>query len=235
MVQRTTKPVIQPAVGRRGAREAGILDVAARLYNARGYERVSMADVAAAAGLSEGTLYNYFLDKSDLVLKVALASIERNVAEAERIAATATSLDSGLQALIAHQLRNMLAAPEIYRIWLREVKGAESYDKSRARAVLKRFSGHFNAFLDRWQRDDASGLDRGIIRDMLYGGIEQVGWTAALKGGRPAMDVDAIAHKLTHSYLAAFNAAASARPVSRLSKKTVNSTRHPTPRAARYE
>ena len=46
------------AVGAWGEREGGILSVAEDLFLRNGYENTSMAAVAAAAGLSEGTLYN---------------------------------------------------------------------------------------------------------------------------------------------------------------------------------
>jgi AcrR family transcriptional regulator len=164
-----------------------------------------MADVAAAAGLSEGTLYNYFQDKTDLVVSVGLAALKRNVDEAERIAATAVGLEQGLRDLIAHQLRSMLAAPEMYRIWLREVKAADAYSGSDARDALRSFSGQFVAFLDRWTpTHNANGLDRTAMRDMLYGGIEQVGWTAIIQNRRRTFDIDGAALKLASAYLAAF-------------------------------
>lgn len=45
-----------------------IADVAAALFAERGYDAVSMADVARAADVSDQTVYNYFPAKQDLVL-----------------------------------------------------------------------------------------------------------------------------------------------------------------------
>ncbi len=209
------------AVGQWGAREAGILEVASRMYAARGYERVSMADVAAAAGLSEGTLYNYFRDKSDLVLSVGLTSLERNIAGAAAITDTATSLKDGLRQLIAHQIRDMVSAPELYRIWLREVKAAEGYGKSRARDALRRFSGQFLLFLDRWHAPTAPlALAPPVMRDMFYGGIEQIAWTAIVQRQKRTMDIEEMAAKLADAYIAAFGLTAARRPHSRKLTKT---------------
>ena len=44
-----------------------IADTAARLFGERGYEHVAVLDVAAAADVSEQTVYNYFPTKQDLV------------------------------------------------------------------------------------------------------------------------------------------------------------------------
>lgn len=43
-----------------------IIEGAAALFTRHGYEGASMADIAAGAGVSKGTLYNYFACKSDL-------------------------------------------------------------------------------------------------------------------------------------------------------------------------
>src|SRR3954453_6883996 len=45
-----------------------IVDTAARLFGAHGYDQVSVADVARAAEVSDQTVYNYFPAKQDLVL-----------------------------------------------------------------------------------------------------------------------------------------------------------------------
>ncbi len=229
MAQRSNRAALKSLpVGQWGAREAGILDVARKLYAERGYEKVSMADVALAAGLSEGTLYNYFHDKNHLVLSVALAGLQNNIDVAKRIAREATCLRSGLQALIAHQLRSLLATPEMYRIWLREVKTAETYGRSGARNALRSFSSHFVTFLDRWITPGMSPrtLDQTMMRDIFYGGIEQVGWTVIVQNRRRTFDIDDAAVKLANAYIAAFGLAAPApspllrsKPTARAAKK----------------
>lgn len=57
-----------------------IAAAAARLFAARGYERVTVADVARAADVSEQTVYNYFPAKEDLVLDQDEALRDRLVA-----------------------------------------------------------------------------------------------------------------------------------------------------------
>ena len=52
-------------------------DVAARLFAKHGYDEVSIADVAGAAGVSEPTVYNYFPTKPDLVFDRADEVLEK--------------------------------------------------------------------------------------------------------------------------------------------------------------
>jgi AcrR family transcriptional regulator len=52
-------------------------DVSARLFAEHGYDEVSIADVARAAGVSEQTVYNYFPTKPDLVFDRADEVLEK--------------------------------------------------------------------------------------------------------------------------------------------------------------
>jgi len=52
-------------------------DVAARLFAEHGYDEVSVADIAVAAGVSEPTVYNYFPTKPDLVFDRADEVLEK--------------------------------------------------------------------------------------------------------------------------------------------------------------
>lgn len=57
-------------------RHRRIVEAAARLFRRSGYEGVKMDDIAAAADVSIGTIYNYYKNKGDLL--VAIVSLEVN-------------------------------------------------------------------------------------------------------------------------------------------------------------
>lgn len=56
-----------------------IASTAARLFGRHGYENVAIVDIAAAVGVSEQTVYNYFPTKRDLVLDRDVALRDRFV------------------------------------------------------------------------------------------------------------------------------------------------------------
>lgn len=74
---------MQAVEGSRGRGEADILDAAERCVERYGLRRVSMADVAAAAGVSRGTVYNRFGDRAALVEAVLARAADRFVADSE--------------------------------------------------------------------------------------------------------------------------------------------------------
>ena len=67
----TSDPPMPPPPGRREQRKAetrqAISDVATRLIIDRGFEAVSMSEIADAAGVSRKTVFNYFASKEQLV------------------------------------------------------------------------------------------------------------------------------------------------------------------------
>jgi AcrR family transcriptional regulator len=62
--ERGTDPVQRQLVA---ARRRQILDAATRVFAERGYPRATIRQVARSAGVAEGTIYNYFADKEDLL------------------------------------------------------------------------------------------------------------------------------------------------------------------------
>ncbi len=201
--KRETMP---PPVGRWGEREQGIIEVATQLYRQGGYENVTMAAVASAAGLSEGTLYNYFRDKQDLQLRVSLGAFEGHIEKAEQAVAQSTSLRQGLERLIAIELTLLIEAKELFRAWMREMRGTSSYTHSEARKVLRRFSSQLIHLFAKWEAvpDPRLGISLPLARDLVFGGLEHIVWTALVQKREDRIDVARMSRDLAGAYLRAF-------------------------------
>ncbi|MFF3749365.1 TetR/AcrR family transcriptional regulator [Streptomyces sp. NPDC002018] len=69
-------------------REQAVLDAAERLLTSTGYEAMTVADIAAGAGLTRGALYFYFGSKQEVVTALVARTVER-LWEKSRVAQTA--------------------------------------------------------------------------------------------------------------------------------------------------
>jgi len=67
------------------ARKSQILDAAAHVFSRQGYVRATTREIAEMADVSEGTLYNYFNSKRELLIGVAKAYADGMAAEIGRI------------------------------------------------------------------------------------------------------------------------------------------------------
>lgn len=63
------------------ATKRSILEAAGRLFASRGYDAVTMREIAKAAGCSHTTIYLYFKDKLDLLQQMAIPPLQQLEAE----------------------------------------------------------------------------------------------------------------------------------------------------------
>lgn len=74
--------------GRNEQRIAQILQAALQCFLAKGFHQTSMRDIAQAAGVSLGNLYNHFPGKEAIILAVAVAESEELAPLLQRLAAS---------------------------------------------------------------------------------------------------------------------------------------------------
>ena len=72
-----------PKVVDHDAMRSRLLDAAGELFAARGYAATGMRELAAAAGVSTGSLYHYFPDKRALFEQLVERTVEADLAELE--------------------------------------------------------------------------------------------------------------------------------------------------------
>jgi len=129
------------------ARRAQVLRAARACIVAQGYERVTVRDVAAAAGVSTGTVVHYFGDK-DSVLEAALLGKVQDTGLALRAAlAGASSARERLERLVEASLPASDEVRDEWRLWL--TFWGEATRNERLRAVSERQHRRWTAFLAR--------------------------------------------------------------------------------------
>jgi len=94
-----------------GRTRAAVLDGAARAVAVAGARRTTMADIAAAAGIAKGTLYNHFRTKEAVFAAALEHSVERLSDDAAKCAA-----ESGLAAGLALAARGIGESPALTRL-----------------------------------------------------------------------------------------------------------------------
>ncbi len=114
------KKAIQP---RAQATVDAILTATARLLVREGYDRASTNRIAEAAGVSIGSLYQYFPSKEALVAALLARHVEEMSAVLQREAALV--IDAPLPVAIEHIVRAMLAAhainPKLHKVFVEQV------------------------------------------------------------------------------------------------------------------
>jgi AcrR family transcriptional regulator len=135
---------------------AAILAAAAERFAQQGYSRTSVADVAAAADVSLGTVYQYFRDRSDLVAALLQGGVT-TMLERTDSAWRATEGFAGLHRVLHNFVTAYAASAQLSGVW-EEVAHIDD-DLAQLRRDLGRiFTGSVERELQRAQAD-------GLVRD----------------------------------------------------------------------
>jgi AcrR family transcriptional regulator len=91
---------VAPVPTRREERRREIQSLAAALFNVRGYDAVSVRDLAEAAQVSQPTLYWYIGSKQELLMAIHESLIKDLTERFSRVAASGWNADVKLRALV---------------------------------------------------------------------------------------------------------------------------------------
>ena len=102
------------------ARNAEILQTAARVFRQKGFHATRIQDIADELGMRKGSLYHYISSKEDLVQGLVAGVLERMIEETSSILATGHSARRKLAMAIEAHLRLTLEDRDIWGILMRE-------------------------------------------------------------------------------------------------------------------
>jgi len=90
-------------------RNRRIVEAAAELFRAQGYDTVKMEAIATTADVSIGTIYNYFRNKGDLLVAIVSMEVHEVLAAGEKvIARPPLNAEKAVAKLIANYIEHSL-------------------------------------------------------------------------------------------------------------------------------
>lgn len=109
-----------PTSTRADAQRARVLAASVEIFGTRGYRATSMNEIAAGVGLSKPTLYHYFRNKEELLVRIYSDVLDESLRMAqETVAAAATPFD-GLRDLLVSRVVHTCENRELLKICFEE-------------------------------------------------------------------------------------------------------------------
>jgi len=137
-------------------RRSAILAAAEKEFDTHGYAATTMDSVAATAGISKGSVYNYFKSKQELFSQIFLAQAQGGIAAMERIIAADISPRQKLSAIVEGWFRMLDRHERIGRLVLEFwATAAREEEDGQIRATFRGMYG-------RWRDIIASVLAQGV-------------------------------------------------------------------------
>jgi TetR/AcrR family fatty acid metabolism transcriptional regulator len=176
-------------------RRDSILAAARDAFAKNGFEGTSIADIARAAGVSDGLVYRYFANKRDLLNAVLTEFYERTMVDLEAIAARDAPFEQRLHDIIHRHIEAFVLEADACRLFISEVRTAADYQGSPVQQLNRRYTSILVRIIESGiaTGEVRADVEMRLIRDVIFGAIEHRTWAAV--NGRP-LDIDATAKGL---------------------------------------
>ena len=166
----------QPLSAEREARRRSILQAAIEIFAQHGFAAARTRDIAARAGVAEGTIYLYFESKDELLLTAFRETVSEFSASVGRLLEDPRPFGARLTDFIARQLEGIQGDPALATVLLFESRQSPRFYGGSVREVLRGYATAVEHLLQ-------SGVERGelrrdldlpLARRMLIGALEEV-------------------------------------------------------------
>jgi TetR/AcrR family fatty acid metabolism transcriptional regulator len=173
-------------------RMAEIMAAARFVIAEKGYENTLLADIAQRVGIVEGTLYRYFENKQDLLIRVAEDWFAEQLAGNSELAAIRGTWNK-LRHLVWRALMITRQQPALSRFVLTEIRPNPNYRSTPFFALNQRFTEEIRQVCK--EATDSgefyNDVSASLLRDMVFGCIEHQTW--AFLRGEGDFSVDKVA------------------------------------------
>lgn len=167
-----------------------ILDAAREVFCERGFADAAVAEIAARAGVVEGTIYKYFESKRELLVKVLERWYDELLAGYARELPGVRGVRARVRYVIWRHLRTIRDDSQLARLMFLEMRADDDYPGSVLYALNRRYTAMLAGVLDEGvaSGEIRAGVPVRVVRDLVYGGVEHLAWRHL--GGRGTLDVE---------------------------------------------
>jgi TetR/AcrR family fatty acid metabolism transcriptional regulator len=165
-----------PLSAEREARRRAILDAAIETFAQQGFVAARTRDIAAHAGVAEGTIYLYFDSKDELLLTAFRDTVNEFSASVGKLLDDPEPFLDRLTRFIESQFVRIEDDPSLATVLLFESRQSTKFYGGSVREVLRGYASAVERLLESGIRrgDLRRDLDVPLTRRMLIGALEEV-------------------------------------------------------------
>lgn len=174
-----------------------IMKAARTAFAVNGYHQASMAEIAASAGVAEGTIYKFFDSKRSLLLAILRDWYDAMIRENSAKLAGVKGTRARLRVAIWQHLSVIQNDPDLCRLFYAEVRSQADYPTTELFQLNKEATRLLVTALEDGIRDGdvRPDIDLRLVRDVVFGGIEH--HVSRFLAGHGDLDVGRLSDGLT--------------------------------------
>jgi TetR/AcrR family fatty acid metabolism transcriptional regulator len=150
--------------GCRASRLDAIVNAAKKVFAEKDFAKATISEIASLAGVADGTIYEYFQSKEDILLSIATNRLDSYL---ERVtgAFEIKSADRKLRRLIKYHFSSFLSDREFLKIFLLRLHINDRFYTSKA---FERFRSYCKLIEDVIEEGKATGVFRPSINSRVF-------------------------------------------------------------------
>ncbi|MGD0720849.1 MAG: TetR/AcrR family transcriptional regulator [Roseiarcus sp.] len=189
--------------------ERRIIDImlAARaVFTEKGYSDALISDIAERAGVVDGSIYRFFTNKRDLLVRVVEHWYEEMLARDDEQFGSVRGTWNRIRFIVHHHLTSIRREPALSRLVFQELRPDPTYRKTRLFQLNQAYTHRIVEVVQAAaaQGELRSDVSPTLVRDMIYGCIEHRTWAFLRNEGDFEIEktADLIADIVYHGLLA---------------------------------
>ena len=178
------RPVAKAARGPRAiapsaeedSRRNELIAKSAKLFREKGYEKTTVRDIAAAAGMQAGSWFYHFKTKHDILVAVMEQGMMRSLQDIEAIAEQGLPPREAFRQLVLTHLKTLLGPNNHFiAVLLYEARSLDKAAYAKVTALMSRYEAVWDDVIEALHRSGEWNMPTRLDRLLLFGALN---WTA---------------------------------------------------------
>jgi AcrR family transcriptional regulator len=175
------------------SRRRDLIEKSARLFREKGYEKTTVRDIAAAAGMQAGSWFYYFKTKQEILAAVMEQGMVRSLEDLEAIASQSLPPREAFRQLVQVHLHTLLAPDhDFISVLLYEWRSLDEQSRNRIVALTDRYEAIWDRVIEALHQSGDWAAPTRCDRLFMFGTLN---WTAQWFKAGSGTTIDALAEQ----------------------------------------
>lgn len=182
-----------------------ILDAALKVFAAKGFYNTKVSEIARTAGVADGTIYNYFKSKDDILISLFEDQMDWILARLETLDGDIVQQITGY---IALHLAIAVENPDLAEFITVELRQSEKFLREYENPKFSQYLRTLSSLIEegRVQGVFREGIDARLVARAIFGALDELMLTLTLSQKSRPIDAAAVAAQVAELFLSGLKA-----------------------------
>jgi AcrR family transcriptional regulator len=185
------KPSADVTTGDEDSVPRRLLSNATELFAKKGFDRTSVQEIVAAAGVTKGAMYHYFDSKDDLLYEIYARVLREQMDQLEKVAGTEAPLRERLTAAASDVVVSTIANIDDNTIFMQSMHQLNAEKQKAVRAERRKYHERFRMLVEEGQASGDFRNDKpaDVVVDFFFGAVHHLGFWYRRSGSLSARQI----------------------------------------------